>query len=109
MFYYFYSNTGYFITFIIEKELSIREDTEEGAYVKDLTWEIVKTECDMRSLLNRGNRNRENYSKLLNIGFSSKINTIFTIIIECEKENEDGEYKITVGKLNLVDRLFKKS
>ncbi|XP_060537450.1 kinesin-like protein KIF3A [Cylas formicarius] len=81
------------------KKLQIKERTDIGVYVKDLSGFTVDSVESIMKLLNAGNKNRVTRSTLMN-DVSSRSHAIFTITIESKNRMSN---KTTVGKLNLVD------
>mmetsp|Transcript_9520 Transcript_9520/g.18042 ORF Transcript_9520/g.18042 Transcript_9520/m.18042 type:complete len:1135 (-) Transcript_9520:195-3599(-) len=84
--------------------LELKESSDRGVYVKDLSQNIVKG-CDhLQDLMAAGNANRTVGATLMNAD-SSRSHSIFMVRIETSEPdpNKPGETKIKAGKLNLVD------
>ncbi|KAG5458900.1 MAG: kinesin-related protein, partial [Olpidium bornovanus] len=85
-------------------KLEIKERSDIGVYVKDISSFVVKDVAEMEKLMTAGNKNRS-------VGFtemnarSSRSHSIFTITIEASDPDPDdgGEGHIRMGKLHLVD------
>ena len=84
-------------------KLDVKEHSETGVYVKDLTSFVVKGVDEIRQVLAVGKKNRTVGATLMNQD-SSRSHSIFTITVEssCVGETADSTH-IRVGKLNLVD------
>lgn len=84
------------------KKLELKENSEFGVYVKDLTSVVTKSVTEIEHVMNIGNQSRS-------VGFtnmnerSSRSHAIFFITVECSEEGPDGRDHIRVGKLNMVD------
>lgn len=84
------------------KRLELKENSEVGVYVKDLSSVVTKNAKEVEHVMNIGNQSRS-------VGFtnmnerSSRSHAIFGITVECSQEGPDGEDHIRVGKLNMVD------
>lgn len=84
------------------KKLELKENSEFGVYVKDLTSVVTKSVTEIEHVMNIGNQSRS-------VGFtnmnerSSRSHAIFVITVECSEEGPDGRDHIRVGKLNMVD------
>ena len=85
------------------EKLDVKEHSETGVYVKDLTSFVVKGVDEIRQVLAVGKKNRTVGATLMNQD-SSRSHSIFTITVEssCVGETADSTH-IRVGKLNLVD------
>lgn len=81
------------------KRLQIKERTDIGVYVKDLTGFTVDSVESISQLMEHGNKNRITRSTLMN-NVSSRSHAVFTIVVETRHRNKN---QTTVGKLNLVD------
>lgn len=82
-----------------KKTLEIRERSDLGVFVKDLSGYIVNSVDDLIDLLIRGNKNRITDATKLN-NTSSRSHAIFQILIESRNcVTNDTSF----GKLNLVD------
>lgn len=79
------------------------KDKDTGVYVKDLNTFVVKTPGDLMKLFNDGSVNRHVGATNMN-DQSSRSHSVFTITVESQEFDENsGEAKIKVGKLNIVD------
>lgn len=84
------------------KKLCLKENSELGVYVKDLSSVVTKNIKEIEHVMNLGNQSRS-------VGFtkmnehSSRSHAIFIITVECSEMGIDGEEHIRVGKLNMVD------
>lgn len=103
------------------KKLEIRERTDIGVYVKDLTTFVVKNADEMDKLMSIGSSNSQCdshwywidvYNHALYEGtlaatgmndLSSRSHVIFTIIIEQSELGADKQQHVRMGKLHLVD------
>ena len=85
-----------------QRSLDLKESSDSGVFVKDLTGIVVKSVAEIDAVLQRGAKNRSVGATLMNAG-SSRSHSIFSIVIECCSTDEDGSEHIKVGKLNLVD------
>jgi len=83
-------------------KLDLKENSESGVYVKDLSVTVVKTPAEMEATMLKGNGNRVVGATLMNAE-SSRSHSIFSITIETSEKNALGEDHIKVGKLHLVD------
>ncbi|XP_066158508.1 kinesin-like protein KIF3A [Euwallacea fornicatus] len=81
------------------KKLQIKERTDIGIYVKDLTGFTVDSVESISQLMERGNKNRITRSTMMN-NVSSRSHAVFTIVVETRHRDKN---QTTVGKLNLVD------
>ncbi|XP_059177349.1 kinesin-like protein KIF3B [Physella acuta] len=84
------------------KRLELKERTDTGVYVKDLSSFVTKSVKEIEHVMNVGNNNRSVGATNMNL-HSSRSHAIFIITIECSEEGADGENHIRVGKLNMVD------
>ena len=84
-----------------KKSLDLKESSETGVYVKNLSSIAVKTTDEIDHVMQRGKNNRAVASTNMNAG-SSRSHSVFSIVVECCTSDERGEH-IRVGKLNLVD------
>eukprot|EP01112_Ceratiomyxa_fruticulosa_P022209 TRINITY_DN8067_c0_g1_i1.p1 TRINITY_DN8067_c0_g1~~TRINITY_DN8067_c0_g1_i1.p1 ORF type:complete len:730 (+),score=171.83 TRINITY_DN8067_c0_g1_i1:93-2282(+) len=85
-----------------DQKLDLKESTEMGVYVKDLSAFLVKNPADTLTVMEAGNKNRTVGATLMNAG-SSRSHSIFTITIDSSQTMPDGSTTFRVGKLNLVD------
>ncbi|XP_076022411.1 kinesin-like protein KIF3B [Genypterus blacodes] len=84
------------------RRLELKERTDTGVYVKDLSSFVTKSVQEIEHVMNVGNQNRSVGSTNMN-EHSSRSHAIFVITVECSELGVDGENHIRVGKLNLVD------
>ncbi|CAL1529612.1 unnamed protein product [Lymnaea stagnalis] len=84
------------------KRLELKERTDTGVYVKDLSSFVTKSVKEIEHVMNVGNNNRSVGATNMNL-HSSRSHAIFIITIECSEVGDDGENHIRVGKLNMVD------
>jgi kinesin family protein 3/17 len=84
-----------------KNRLELKESSDSGVYVKDLTSFVVKSTSEIDHVMQAGKKNRSVGETLMNQA-SSRSHSVFTIVIECCVSDERGEH-IRVGKLNLVD------
>ncbi|XP_069693014.1 kinesin-like protein KIF3B isoform X2 [Periplaneta americana] len=82
------------------KKYELREKTDIGVYVKDLSSFVCKSIKEIEQVMNIGNQNRKIGATNMN-EHSSRSHTIFMITIEMS--GIGGKMGIRVGKLNLVD------
>lgn len=86
-----------------KNRLELRENVDNGVYVKDLKVVVVKSVAEIDRVMADGKKYRSVGSTLMN-QTSSRSHSIFTIIVETsEVDAQTGDTKIRVGKLNLVD------
>uniref|UniRef100_A0A3Q3EN88 Kinesin-like protein n=1 Tax=Labrus bergylta TaxID=56723 RepID=A0A3Q3EN88_9LABR len=84
------------------KKLELKESSDFGVYVRDLSSVVTKNATEIEHVMNLGNQSRS-------VGFtnmnerSSRSHAIFVITVECSEVGPDGEDHIRVGKLNMVD------
>ncbi|KAI8811185.1 P-loop containing nucleoside triphosphate hydrolase protein [Cladochytrium replicatum] len=84
-------------------KLEVKERSDVGVYVKDLSIFVVKDGAEMDRLMSFGNKNRSVGATMMNER-SSRSHSIFTITIEMsENDPQTGEDRIRAGKLHLVD------
>ncbi|KAI1309417.1 Kinesin-like protein KIF3A [Halotydeus destructor] len=88
------------------KPLELKESTQTGVYIKDLSCYVVNNVSELEKLKNLGEKNRAVAATNMN-AHSSRSHTIFTMAIEMIKtKNESGDKgqgALRVGKLHLVD------
>lgn len=77
----------------------LREDTETGVFVKNLSRSICKSVRDLEKVMRIGNQNRQTGFTHMN-EHSSRSHAILTITVEARRFDAK---KIRTGKLNLVD------
>jgi len=85
-----------------KEKLELKDHTDHGVYVKDLSTFVVKDVSEMRQVMMAGQKNRSVGATLMNIE-SSRSHSIFTITIESFEVGPDGKSHIRAGKLNMVD------
>ena len=85
-----------------KNRLDLKEHSETGFYVKDLSSFVVKKIEEMREILFTGVSHRSTGETAMNER-SSRSHCIFQITVEQSEMYEDGEQHYKVGKLNLVD------
>ncbi len=83
-------------------KLDVKERPDVGVYVKDLSSFVIKDVEEMDKLMAFGNKNRSVGATLMN-EHSSRSHSIFTITIEAAEKGEDGEERLRMGKLHLID------
>ncbi|XP_060557466.1 uncharacterized protein LOC132717901 isoform X3 [Ruditapes philippinarum] len=81
--------------------LKVREHPKDGPYVKDLTWHRVKTNDDIQTLLDKGNKYRVTAETYMH-GHSSRSHAIVTVCYTQARLEENRPSEI-VSKINLVD------
>lgn len=81
--------------------LEVREHSEFGVFVENLSGYIVNTLEELERLMDIGDKNRAVGATDVNFA-SSRSHTIFTITIESNDKRVEGG-KFTRGKLHLVD------
>lgn len=84
-----------------QQSLELKESTDTGVYVKNLSSVVVKSVSEIDRVLQDGKKNRSVGATLMNAG-SSRSHSIFSIVVECCSTDGQNEH-IRVGKLNLVD------
>jgi len=85
----------------VKNKLDIRENKDQGVFVKDLTAFMVHDMNDLLVKLQVGRENRVTGETKMNRD-SSRSHSLFTVTVEMS-EVQEGQNKIRVGKLNLVD------
>ncbi len=85
-----------------KNKLELREQTDSGVYVKDLSSFIIQDANEMKDKLTGGRKNRHIGETKMNKD-SSRSHSIFTIQIETIEIGIDGQPHVRAGKLNLVD------
>ena len=85
-----------------KNKLDIKENPEQGFYVKDLTSFVVKGIDEMKEVMAAGQKNRHVGETLMNRD-SSRSHSIFMVTVERSEAGVDGAPHYRVGKLNLVD------
>lgn len=86
----------------LNKSLEVKERSDIGVFVKDLSGYVVHNADDLDNIMKLGNKNRVVGSTLVNI-VSSRSHAIFSITIESSVTDEAGEQHVKMGKLQLVD------
>lgn len=86
----------------IKQKKELRESTERGVFVEELTKIVVKTTAEMEKYMEVGFKNRAVRETEMNKE-SSRSHSIFTIYIESSENDDKGIEKFKAGKLNLVD------
>ncbi|XP_065221800.1 kinesin-like protein KIF3A [Planococcus citri] len=84
------------------QNLEIKERSDIGVYVKDLSTFIVNNAEDMERIMMMGNRRRISAATAMNIT-SSRSHAIFSITVETSKTGSDGRQRVKAGRLHLVD------
>ena len=85
----------------VKNKLDIRENKDQGVFVKDLTAFMAHDMTDLLAKLQIGRENRVTGETKMNRD-SSRSHSLFTVTVEMS-EVQEGQNKIRVGKLNLVD------
>jgi kinesin family member 3A len=85
----------------ITKSLEVKERSDIGVFVKDLSGYVVHNADDLDNIMRLGNKNRAVGSTLVNM-VSSRSHAIFSITIE-SSVTDGVETKVKMGKLQLVD------
>lgn len=85
----------------LNKSLEVKERSDIGVFVKDLSGYVVHNADDLDNIMRLGNKNRAVGSTLVNM-VSSRSHAIFSITIE-SSATEGQETKVKMGKLQLVD------
>lgn len=86
----------------LNKSLEVKERSDIGVFVKDLSGYVVHNADDLENIMKLGNKNRAVGSTLVNI-MSSRSHAIFSITIESSVTDATGEQHVKMGKLQLVD------
>lgn len=86
----------------LNKSLEVKERTDIGVFVKDLSGFVVNNAADLENIMKLGNRNRMVGSTKMNTE-SSRSHAIFSITVESSEMDEHGEEHVKMGKLQLVD------
>lgn len=86
----------------LNKSLEVKERTDIGVFVKDLSGFVVNNASDLDNIMKLGNRNRVVGSTKMN-SESSRSHAIFSITVESSETDENGEEHVKMGKLQLVD------
>ncbi|XP_054162848.1 kinesin-like protein KIF3A [Oppia nitens] len=84
------------------KPLELKESTQCGVYVKDLSCYVVNSVSDLTKLRQLGEKQRSVAATNMNRE-SSRSHTIFTITVEMIIGNDSKTSSLRVGKFNLVD------
>lgn len=91
----------------LNKSLEVKERTDIGVFVKDLSGFVVNNAADLENIMKLGNRNRVVGATKMNTE-SSRSHAIFSITVESSETDENGEQKVKMGKLQLVDLAVRK-
>lgn len=83
-------------------KLEVRERSDIGVYVKDLTSFVVKNVDEMLKLMLVGSKNRAEGRTDMN-EHSSRSHTIFTVTVEQSVIGPDKKSHVKMGKLHMVD------
>lgn len=86
----------------LNKSLEVKERTDIGVFVKDLSGFVVNNAADLENIMKLGNRNRAVGATKMNTE-SSRSHAIFSITVESIETDEHGEEHVKMGKLQLVD------
>jgi len=86
----------------VTQRKDLRDSTDRGVFVQDLTAQVVKSADEMNRVLKAGQKGRHTGATLMNKQ-SSRSHSIFTVTVETSEVGADGKPHIRVGKLNLVD------
>jgi len=86
----------------VNKKLELKESSEKGIYVKDLSLIVVKSVAEIVQLMALGFKNRRTAETSMNKD-SSRSHSIFTVYVESSELDEKKNVRIKLGKLNLVD------
>ena len=86
----------------VTQRKDLRDSTDRGVFVQDLTAQVVKSADEMNRVLTAGKKGRHTGATLMNKQ-SSRSHSIFTVTVETSEVGADGKPHIRVGKLNLVD------
>ena len=73
----------------VENSLDLKESTDKGVFVKDLTTCIVKTIPEIEAYMNKGTSNRKTGETKMNKD-SSRSHSIFTIYVETAEDDGQG-------------------
>lgn len=85
----------------VKNKLDIRENKDQGVFIKDLTAFMAHDMNDLLAKLQIGRENRVTGETKMNRD-SSRSHSLFTVTVEMS-EVIDNQNRIRVGKLNLVD------
>ena len=72
-----------------KNSLELKENTDSGVYVKDLTSFVVKNANEIDHVMQAGKKNRSVGATLMN-QTSSRSHSIFTIVVECAESDDRG-------------------
>jgi hypothetical protein len=84
-----------------KKKLELKENKDQGIYIKNLSQHIVKNIGEIDALMTQGSSHRITKETNMNER-SSRSHALFVIYIE-QSEMSEGRQIIKAGKLNLVD------
>ena len=85
-----------------KKSLELKEHSERGVFVANLSQHSVQNVADCQRLMETGWRNRSIGATLMNAD-SSRSHSMFTISVEMMDLTSESSAPIRCGKLNLVD------
>ncbi|XP_050432495.1 osmotic avoidance abnormal protein 3 [Adelges cooleyi] len=87
-----------------KKRLELKENSERGVYVQELSHHAVHNVVECQKLMEQGWRNRATGATMMNAD-SSRSHSIFTLSVEMMSMSHDAEEvkSIKRGKLSLVD------
>uniref|UniRef100_U5EUZ6 Kinesin-like protein n=1 Tax=Corethrella appendiculata TaxID=1370023 RepID=U5EUZ6_9DIPT len=86
----------------MNKSLEVKERSDIGVFVKDLSGYVVHNADDLDKIMKLGNKNRVVGATKMNLE-SSRSHAIFSITIESSETDVSGEQHVKMGKLQLVD------
>ena len=86
----------------VDAKLELKENSDKGVFVKNLSTIIVKSIPEIESYMDAGTACRKTGETAMNKD-SSRSHSIFTIYIETAENDASGKNHIKAGKLNLVD------
>ena len=86
----------------MNKNLEVKERSDIGVFVKDLSGYVVHNADDLDNIMKLGNKNRVVGATKMNLE-SSRSHAIFSITIESSITDDEGIQHVKMGKLQLVD------
>ena len=86
----------------VRVKLDLKESSDKGIFIKNLSMHIVKSVAEIEKLMTLGFKNRSVGETAMNKD-SSRSHSLFTIYVETSEVDPKGNPRITLGKLNLVD------
>ncbi|XP_059621248.1 kinesin-like protein KIF3A isoform X1 [Phlebotomus argentipes] len=86
----------------LNKSLEVKERSDIGVFVKDLSGYVVHNADDLENIMKLGNKNRAVGATKMNTE-SSRSHAIFSITVESSETDDNGEQHVKMGKLQLVD------